>query len=229
MSAILNDLWGFISTADNWRGSNGIAARTRAHLWISLVATVIATTIALPPALLLAHRGKAPMISVGIANIGRAVPSFAVIALVLPISISLGFGLGFWPTAVALVALGIPPIFTNAYTGVAQTPTALRDAARGIGMTSAQVLIKVEVPHAMSVILTGFRISAVQIVATASLGALVGYQCLGSYVIEGLAQPSRARDRLLTGAVLIAAMAMIVDFLINRVEGHLTRWRSRLR
>jgi osmoprotectant transport system permease protein len=172
MSAILNDLWGFISTADNWRGSNGI---------------------------------------------------------VLPISISLGFGLGFWPTAVALVALGIPPIFTNAYTGVAQTPTALRDAARGIGMTSAQVLIKVEVPHAMSVILTGFRISAVQIVATASLGALVGYQCLGSYVIEGLAQPSRARDRLLTGAFLIAAMAMIVDFLINRVEGHLTRWRSRLR
>lgn len=229
MNAIFNDLWGFISTADNWRGSNGIAARAQAHLWISFVATVTATAIAFPPALLLAHLGKAPVLSVGIANIGRALPSFAVIALVLPISISLGFGLGFWPTCVALVALGIPPIFTNTYTGVANTPAALREAARGIGMTSPQVVMKVEVPHAMNVILTGFRISAVQIVATASLGALVGYQCLGSYVIEGLAQPTRARDRLLTGAVLIAAIAMIVDFLINRVEGHLTRWRSRLR
>jgi osmoprotectant transport system permease protein len=81
----------------------------------------------------------------------------------------------------------------------------------------------------MNVIITGFRISAVQIVATASLGALVGYQCLGSYVIEGLAQPTRARDRLLTGAVLIAAMAMSVDFFINRAERHLTSWRSVLR
>jgi osmoprotectant transport system permease protein len=229
MIDILNDLWGFVATADNWRGSNGILARGRAHLWISLVATALATAIALPPALILAHLGKAPVLSVGIANIGRALPSFAVIALVLPISISLGFGLGFWPTCVALVALGIPPIFTNTYTGVATTPSALREAARGIGMTSTQVLLKVEIPHSMNVIITGFRISAVQIVATASLGALVGYQCLGSYVIEGLAQPTRARDRLLTGAVLIAAMAMSVDFLINRVERHLTRWRSVLR
>ncbi len=229
MIEILNDLWGFVATADNWRGSNGILARGRAHLWISLVATALATAIALPPALILAHLGKAPVLSVGMANIGRALPSFAVIALVLPISISLGFGLGFWPTCVALVALGIPPIFTNTYTGVATTPSALREAARGIGMTSTQVLLKVEIPHSMNVIITGFRISAVQIVATASLGALVGYQCLGSYVIEGLAQPTRARDRLLTGAVLIAAMAMSVDFLINRVERHLTRWRSVLR
>jgi osmoprotectant transport system permease protein len=229
MIDILGDLWGFISTTDNWGGSNGIAARSRAHLWISVVATALATAIALPPALILAHLNKAPVLSVGIANIGRALPSFAVIALVLPISISLGFGLGFWPTCVALVALGIPPIFTNTYTGVATTPPALREAAKGIGMTPTQVLLKVEVPHAMTVILTGFRISAVQIVATASLGALVGYQCLGSYVIEGLAQPTRARDRLLTGAVLIAAMAMAVDFVINRVEGHLTAWRRRLR
>lgn len=229
MIEILNDLWGFVATADNWRGSNGIFARGRAHLWISLVATALATAIALPPALILAHLGKAPVLSVGIANIGRALPSFAVIALVLPISISLGFGLGFWPTCVALVALGIPPIFTNTYTGVATTPSALREAARGIGMTSTQVLLKVEIPHSMNVIITGFRISAVQIVATASLGALVGYQCLGSYVIEGLAQPTRARDRLLTGAVLIAAMAMSVDFFINRAERHLTSWRSVLR
>lgn len=228
MSAIFDDLWGFISAAENWSGSNGITARTQAHLWISIVATAIAASIAIPPALLLAHLGKAPVLSVGVANIGRALPSFAVIALVLPISISAGFGLGFWPTCIALVALGIPPIFTNTYTGVAATPAALCEAARGIGMTSSQVLLKVEIPQATSVMLTGFRISAVQIVATASLGALVGYQCLGSYVIEGLAQPTRARDRLLTGALLIAAMAMAVDFSINRVEGHLTRWRRRL-
>lgn len=226
---VVGDVVRFMSTADNWGGSNGLWARTRAHAWISLVATLIAVVVAAPPALWLAHRGRAPVLSVGIANIGRALPSFAVIALVLPISIQWGFGLGFWPTCVALVALGVPPIFTNTYAGVAGTPPALREAARGIGMTSTQVLTKVEIPHAAAVIITGMRISAVQIVATASLGALVGYQCLGSYVIEGLAQPTRARDRLLTGAVLIATMAMTVDFFINRVEGRLTAWRRPLR
>jgi osmoprotectant transport system permease protein len=164
-----------------------------------------------------------------VANIGRAVPSFAIIALVFPISIRYGFGLGFWPTCIALVALGIPPIFTNTYAGVAGTPFDTVEAARGIGMTEMQLLRQVELPAAMPLIIAGFRISAVQIVATATLGALVGYQCLGSFIIEGLAQPTRARDRLLTGAVLVAGLAMFVDFVINRVEPHLVPWSRRIR
>lgn len=228
MSAIV-DVWSFLTTADNWTGSRGIWPRAQAQLWISIVATALATAIAVPPAVWLAHRRRWPVLSVGVANIGRAIPSFALIALVLPISIAWGLGLGFWPTCVALVALGIPPIFTNTYAGVAGTAPELVEAAKGIGMTGPQVLRRVELPTALPLVIAGFRISAVQIVATASLGALVGYQCLGSFVIEGLAQPTRARDRLLTGAFLIAAMAMAIDALISRAEPRLAPWRRRVR
>jgi osmoprotectant transport system permease protein len=221
MIEALTEMWTFISTAENWRGTRGIWVRGKAHVWISLVATVIAASIAIPPAVWLAHHRRLPVLSVGVANLGRAIPSFAVIALVLPISISLGYGLGFWPTCVALVALGVPPMFTNTYAGIAGAPAETVEAARGIGMTESQLLRRVELPAAVPLIIAGFRISSVQIVATATLGALVGYQCLGSFIIEGLAQPSRARDRLLTGAVLVAAMAMTVDFVINRLEPRL--------
>lgn len=227
--SILSDLWGFLSTGDNWKGPNGIGARTQAHLWISLVSVVAASALAIPPAVLLAHRRAAPVLSVAIVNIGRAVPSFALVALVLPISIRYGFGLGFWPTAVALVALGIPPIFTNTYIGIADTPADRVEAAVGVGMTDGQVLRKVELPSALPLMLTGFRISAVQIIATATLGALVGYQCLGSFILEGLARPRSARDRLLGGAVLVAAMAIMIEVILNKLEPRLLPWVRRVR
>jgi len=227
--SVITDIWSFLSTPENWGGSRGIWTRLGAHVWISFVATTLSAAIAIPSAIWLGHRRLIPIISVGIANLGRAIPSFAVIALVLPISISLGFGLGFWPTCIALIALGIPPMFTNTYAGIINTPVDTTDAARSIGMTNIQILGKVEIPIALPSMITGFRISAVQIVATAALGALVGFQCLGSYVIEGLAQPTRARDRLLTGAVLIAGLAMSIDFVINRIERRLVRWKLPVR
>lgn len=225
----VRDVWEFLTTADNWRGARGIWTLTRAHLHISAVASLLALVIAVPPAVWLAHHRRAPVLSVAVANIGRAIPSFAIIALVFPVSIQLGLGLGFWPTCVALVALGIPPLFVNTYTGVAGTSREAVEAARGIGMTEGQLLRKVELPTAMPLIIAGFRISAVQIVATATLGALVGYRCLGTLILEGLAQPTAARDRLLTGAVLVAALAMTVDFLIDRVEPRLVPWTQRVR
>ena len=126
-------------------------------------------------------------------NLGRAIPSFAIIALVFPFSIRYGFGLGFWPTCVALVALGIPPMFTNAYSGVMETRNDIVEAASGIGMTGPQVLRKVELPAAVPLLMTGVRVSAVQIIATATLGALVGYECLGTYIVAGLARGPTGR------------------------------------
>ena len=117
MSA-LSGLWDFFTTGSNWTGPKGIGSRTWAQAWISFVAVVVACAISVPPAMWLAHRRKAPVLSVAVVNIGRAIPSFAIVALVLPISIKYGFGLGFWPTLVALVALGVPPIFTNTYAGI---------------------------------------------------------------------------------------------------------------
>jgi osmoprotectant transport system permease protein len=226
---LLADAWSFLTTSDNWSGPRGISARGRAHLWISVVATALAAMLAIPPAILLAHRRAAPMLSVAIVNIGRAVPSFAIIALVLPFSIRYGFGLGFWPTCIALVALGIPPMFTNAYTGILTTPPELVEAARGVGMRGGQVLRGVELPSAMPLVLTGIRISAVQIVATATLGALVGYECLGTYIVQGLRQGSRGDVTVFVGALLVATLAIVVEVVLDRLEPMLTPWSRRVR
>ncbi len=228
MSALV-DLWSFFTTAENWTGNRGIWSRTVAHVWISFVACVLAFAIAMPVAVVLAHRRLLPVISVAVANIGRAIPSFAIIALVLPLSIRYGFGLGFWPTMVALVALGIPPIFTNTYTGIAGAPPELVEAATGIGMTGGEVLRLVELPVALPLVLAGFRVAAVQIVATATLGALVGYQCLGSFILEGIAAPRVSGDRLLAGAFLVALLAVAVEIVLSRLEPRLVPWRFRAR
>jgi osmoprotectant transport system permease protein len=226
---IVGELWDFLSTGSNWSGSNGIWARTQAHAWISLVSVLLAAVIAIPAAVVLAHRRLFPVISVAMVNIGRAVPSFAIVALVLPFSIRYGFGLGFWPTTVALVALAVPPIFTNTYAGIAGTPPELVEAATGIGMTGRDLLARVELPVALPLVLTGLRISVVQVIATATLGALVGYQCLGSFILEGLAQPTRARERLIGGAALVTAMAVAAELALSRLEPRLLPWSRRLR
>src|SRR5690606_42136842 len=127
-------------------------------------------------------RGGAPVSA--IVNIGRAIPSFGIVAIMLPISLWLGLGIGFWPTFVALVALAMPPIFTNTYTAVAEVDPAIREAALGMGMTGAQLLFRTELPLAMPVIWTALRVSSVQVVATATLGAVVGWGGLGRYVID---------------------------------------------
>ena len=214
----MNQLWDFLSTGSNWTGPRGIWARTWAHVWISLVACTSAAVIAIPPAVWLAHGRRIPRLATAVANLGQAIPTFAIVVLVVPFSIRWGFGLGFWPTAVALVALGLPPIFTSTYAGVAGTPPALIEAATGVGMTGGQVLRQVELPLATPLLVTGVRIALVQIIATATLGALVGYDCLGTYVIEGLQRPRSGQGRLLGGALLVALLAIAADTLVGALQ-----------
>jgi osmoprotectant transport system permease protein len=216
----------YLTDPDNWNGPRGILSRGWAHIWVSLVAVAISAAVAIPAAVWMAHGRRLPTVSVALVNLGRAIPSFAIIALVLPFSIRFGFGLGFWPTCVALVALGIPPMFTNTYSGIAETPTQMVEAARGIGMTGPQVLRKVELPTAMPLLLTGVRVSSVQIVATATLGAIVGYECLGTYIVAGLARGASGRPEVLAGAILVAALALVVDLVLDRSERVLTPWRT---
>lgn len=216
----------FLADPSNWTGDRGILTRGWAHIWVSIVAVTISAAVAIPAAIWLAHGRRAPTVSVALVNLGRAIPSFAIIALVLPFSIRYGFGLGFWPTCVALVALGIPPMFTNTYAGIAETPSQLTEAAEGIGMTGPQVLRKVELPTAVPLLLTGVRVSSVQIVATATLGAIVGYECLGTYIVAGLARGAAGRPEVLAGAILVAALALLVDLVLDRLERALTPWRA---
>ena len=217
----------YITTADNWSGDRGIWADLVDHVQISVTAIAIALAIALVPAVLLGHVKKGGLFAVSVVNIGRALPSFAIIALVLPFSLEWGFGLGFWPTCVALVLLAIPPVFTNTYTGVRDVDAGTVEAAVGMGMAPHRVVWGVEVPTASPLIITGARVAAVQVVATATLGALVGFGGLGSLIIEGFAQQNDGK--LLTGAFLVAVLSLLTEGLFYASQRVATPWNRRPR
>ncbi|MGH9193878.1 MAG: ABC transporter permease [Acidimicrobiales bacterium] len=224
MPEILRQLWDYLSSDAAWSGSRGLPALTWAHIKLSVLAVVVAAAIAIPPAVLLGHIRRGGLLAVSVVNIGRAIPTFAIIALLLPFSIRYGFGLGFWPTVVALVLLAIPPIFTNTYTGIRDVPPDALEAARGMGMRAGELMRKVEVPVAWPLIITGLRVSAVQVVATATLGALVGYRNLGTPIITGFAQRSE-RGPLLAAAIAVIMLALLTDAAFAWAERRLAPWR----
>lgn len=223
MGETWSQMWDYLGSDAAWQGRNGLPSLLWAHLQLSFAALVIAVVVALPPAIVLGHVKRGALLAVSIVNIGRAVPSFAVIALLLPFSLRWGFGLGFWPTLVALVLLAIPPIFTNTYTGIRDVPDDAVEAAQGMGMQSGELVRKVEVPVAMPLILTGLRISAVQIIATATLGALVGYRCLGTPIVAGFTRSDKGP--LLAAAILVALVALLTDGFFAQAQRWLVPWR----
>jgi osmoprotectant transport system permease protein len=225
MGEAWSDMWDFLGTDAAWSGRDGLPALLWAHVQLSVVALLAAATVAIPPAVVLGHVRRGAVAAVSIVNIGRAIPSFAVIALVLPFSLRWGFGLGFWPTMVALVLLAVPPIFTNTYTGVRDVPADAVEAARGMGMQPRELVTRVEVPVALPLILTGLRVSAVQVVATTTLGALVGYRCLGSPIVAGFQRQDKGE--LLAAAILVALLALVTDALFSLAARWLVPWRAR--
>lgn len=206
----------WVGDPSNWQGARGVPARVWEHTEISLVAVAIALAIALPVGMWIGHSRKGEFLVVSVANIGRALPSFAILALALPFTIRLGLGLGFWPTVVALVLLGIPPILTNAHVGVTAVDRDVVEAARGMGMSGSNVLLRIEFPLAAPVIVAGVRTAVVQVIATATLGALVGFGGLGRFIIDGFAVRDNAR--ILAGAVLVALMAIAAEAVFAGIE-----------
>lgn len=227
MSDSLRQMWDYLSSDAAWSGRNGLPALTWAHIQISAVAVLIAAAVAIPSGVVLGHVRRGALIAVSVVNIGRAVPSFAILALLLPFSLRYGFGLGFWPTIVALVLLATPPIFTNTYTGVRDAPPDAVEAARGMGMRAGELVRKVELPVAVPLIVTGLRVSAVQVVATATLGALVGYRNLGTPIISGFTSPNKGP--MLAGALVVILLALSTDGLFALAERALVPWRRPVR
>jgi osmoprotectant transport system permease protein len=146
------------------------------------------------------------------------------LALVLPLSIAWGFGLGFWPTAIAMVALAFPPLFINAYAGVSEVPASVLDAAAGLGMSRRERIGSVVVPLALPSVLVGLRVASTQVIATATLGALVAFNGLGSVIEEGRATQDTAKT--VSGAVLVCGAAFLAQAVLVRVERRVTRWRG---
>lgn len=197
----------------HWRGDDGIPTRLWEHVQLSGLAVGIAAAIALPLGLYLGHTGRGAFAAINIANMGRALPSLALIALGLVVSITLGLGLGFWPTLFALVPLALPPMLTNTFVAVRSVDRDTVEAARGMGLREAQILRSVELPLALPLILVGVRTAAVNVVATATLGALVAGGALGRYIVDGLAL--QEFDRLFAGALLVALLAVATEGLFG--------------
>jgi len=214
---LLVDTLRWFTDPAHYEGSNAVQVRILEHLELSGLAVVIAAAIALPIGLYLGHTGRLAFVAVNVANVGRALPSLALLALALPVAIFLGLGLGFWPTLFALVPLAIPPIMTNAYVGIRGVDRDVIEAARGMGLSEVGILGRVEAPLALPLILAGARTAAVNVVATATLGALVAGGGLGRYIVDGLAL--QEYDRLLAGALLVAVLAIGVEVIFATFEG----------
>jgi osmoprotectant transport system permease protein len=200
----------------NWQGSHGSPTRVLEHIELSGLSVLAALVIAMPIALYLGHTGRAGFIAINVANIGRALPSLALLAFGLVIAISLGLGLGFWPTVFALVPLAIPPILTNSYVAIREVDRDIVDAARGMGLSEGQILRSIEVPLGMPLILAGIRTAAVNVVATATLGALVAGGALGRFIVDGLAL--QEYDQLMAGALLVALLAIVTEVSFGALE-----------
>ncbi|GAA1929882.1 ABC transporter permease subunit [Streptomyces sodiiphilus] len=206
---VIADSWSWLTTADHWYGTGGVWQRLGEHLYLTGVSLLLACAVALPPALWLGHTGRGGALAVNISNAGRAVPTFAV--LVLLVLSPLGSH-GDLPVIIALVLFAVPPLLTNAYVGVAEADRDVVQAARGMGMSPGQLLARVELPLAFPLIATGVRTAAVQIVATATLAALPGGGGLGRIITAGFATHRTAQ--VVAGAVLVALLALLVEGLL---------------
>ena len=204
----------------HWTGTNGVPWRVGEHLVMSVLAVLIGVAIAIPAGLAIGHTGRAEQVSTAVAGLGRAVPSYALLILFVPL-----FGLGFASALPALILLAIPPILVNTVAGIRDVDADTVEAGRAMGMTEREVLMDVELPAALPAIVLGLRTSAVQVVATATLVALVAGGGLGRYIVDGFAL--QQDDRLFAGAVLVAVLAIGTDRAFNwaqrRFEGRAGR------
>ena len=208
------DAFGWLADSSHWHGEAGIPNRLIQHVGLSAAALGIACLIALPLALWLGHIGRGGLLAVNVSNIGRAVPTFALLVL-LSLAPS-PFGLGTTSVLTALVLFAIPPILTNTYVGIREVDRGVVDAARGMGMSGPQVLFGVELPLAVPLLMTGVRLAAVQVVATVTIAALVAGGSLGRIITSGFDRQDQ--PELVAGALLVAVLAVTVEVLMGRLQ-----------
>ena len=192
----------------NWQGPNGIPARLAEHVELIAVSLFLAACVAMPLGLWTGHTRRFSWFIVSSANAWRALPSFAVIGLLVPFTTLIDPNSGFtlYPTLIAMIVLAGPPILVNAYQGIADVDRDLVEAARAMGMRERQIMAGVEIPIALPVLATGIRSAAVQVIATATLGATFGFGGLGRFIVLGDA--NQDNGELFGGVVLVAALAL---------------------
>jgi osmoprotectant transport system permease protein len=203
----------------HWSGGGEIPHRLAQHLVYSGIAVGLACLIAVPAGMVIGHTRRAEFIAVSIANLGRAIPSFAILSIVYQLMLSysvtqsLAFGSG--PIVVAMFLLAVPPILTNTYVGIQQVDADTVEAARGMGLTGRQVVRRLELPLAAPLIVTGIRTATVQVIATVTLAALIAGGGLGRPIVDGLA--TQDRGQYLGGAILVSALAIVAELVFGGI------------
>jgi len=207
----------FLSEPETWSGPGSIWVRLGEHLWVSMVAVVVAALLVMPVAVWFGHTRRGSEVATAVVNIGRALPSFGILAISFLILVRMGAGIREpWAVLVALIALAAPPMFTNTVAGIQTVEPATVESARGMGLTEREVLAGVELPLAIPVIMEGVRIALVQVIATATLGALVAWGGLGRFIVDGFAQQDQGQ--LVVGAVLVGLLAVATELGFSRLQ-----------
>lgn len=216
MGEVLVGVVAWFQDPANWRGEEGVGNRLVEHLVLTGTATLLAVLLGLPLAVWLGHIGRGGVLAVNVSNVGRAVPTFAVLLLLAigPVgSADFGpYGRAGLATLVALVLFALPPIITNAYVGMREVDRDTVEAARGMGMRDGQLLRRVELPLALPLILAGVRLAVVQVWATATIAALVAGPGLGRIITLGF----RRQDvpEVVSGALVVAVIALVLEGLM---------------
>ena len=226
----MEDILAFFTDPAHWTGTTGIPNRLWEHLVISGLAVLVATIIGLPLGLWIGHTGRFANVAINLANIGRAVPSYAILVMVLPVTLALApvlgyspsLGLNTLPILISMTLLAIPPILVNAYAGLRAVDRELIEAARGMGMRERQILRGIELPVASSVIVGGFRTATLSVIATATIGAILAGGGLGRLIFDGLNQGLAGRSSIYAGAILVTVLAVVVDLALAVVQRRLT-------
>jgi osmoprotectant transport system permease protein len=195
-------------------GPDVILDLTATHLEVTALAMLLGIMIALPAGVILGHYDKGELGAIAIGNAGRALPELAVIAF-----LAVAIGVGLRNVALALAILAIPPILTNSFVAIRQVDPGVVQAARGVGMTTWEVITKVELPLAVPTIMSGIRTSTINVVATATLGPLAGVLTLGDLILE---PGVYGQTGVVAGAICVALLALALELVLAGVQRLLT-------
>lgn len=199
----------WLTSGTNWSGTDGIVVRAISQVELSAAVIGAAIILGVGIGFALGHNRRAGFLAVNAANAARAVPSLALLTLFVAWPVISLKGSGFYASFLALVALAIPPILTNAYVAIRDVDPDAIEAAKAVGMSSWQRFCRVEVPLAAPLTLAGVRTAAVEVVATSTLAAYVTFNDLGEFIFSGLATNDVAES--FSGALLVAVLAGCTD------------------
>jgi osmoprotectant transport system permease protein len=227
---ILRETWDYLTTSSHWQGADGIWTLLVQQLLLSFTALAVVLVVGLPIALWLGHLGKGGFLVINISNIGRAVPIFALLAILVtldhPGTADFGlYGRAGLATLISLSLFALPPIMTNGYVAVHEVPAEVKESARGMGMTGWQRFARVELPLAMPLVVSGIRLALVQVWATATIAALVAGPGLGTIITAGFYRTDYPKG--IAAAIVVAVVAFLLEVLGSLAERAVDPTRKR--